>query len=133
MSNKNTDLIAPLVEAANAIVKVMRDTAKELDQSVGEVRIPIIVGGTGMRVTIEHGPRTAASNAIEVAQREAGGEPAMRLDDAIRIAADLLSCDAMELKAAHTIDGEWPPGEEAVRDHHDEMLRVVHALNRGTR
>ena len=130
MNQQEHDLITPLVEAANAVVEGARKAASQVGQSISDLRVPIIVGGTDLRIIVEAGPKTAAANAVEIAVAKAGGKPTMRRDDAVRAAADIISVMATELKAAHTLRGEW--GTDIVaKMSHDEMLTVVDALNRG--
>lgn len=130
MNQSNHDLVTPLVEAANAIVEAARGSAASVGQSISDLRVPIIVGGTDLRIVIDAGPKTAAANATEIALAKAGGRPKLRREDAVRAAADIISVMATELKAAHALRGEWGSDIDAKMSH-DEMLQVVDALNRG--
>ena len=127
---QDQDLITPIVEAANAIVERARKAAADVGQPISDLRIPIVVGQTDLRVVIDAGPKTAAATATEIALAQAGGRPKLRREDAIRAAADIISVMAAELKAAHSLRGEWGSDIDAKMSH-DEMLAVVDGLNRG--
>jgi hypothetical protein len=64
-----------LYTAAKQIVDGTRDVFQKQGQDAREVRLPILMHGTDMRVTIEAGPTIAARNAIEHAQMSASGKP----------------------------------------------------------
>lgn len=64
-----------LYEAAKEIVDGTRKVFIEQGQDAREVRLPILMHGTDMRVTIQAGPNVAARNAIEHAQMKASDNP----------------------------------------------------------
>jgi hypothetical protein len=74
MENKAKGPVADLYKAAREIADktaaVMREHGK-----VSDVRIPVLMRGTDLRVTIESGPTIAARNAIEHAQMQATDRP----------------------------------------------------------
>lgn len=67
--------IEVLYTAAKEIVDGTRRVFAEQGHDGREIRLPILMHGTDMRVTIEAGPRIAARNVIEHAQMEATGRP----------------------------------------------------------
>lgn len=125
------DLIAPLVLAAEAIVLSVREVAVSTGQPISDLRIPIVVGKSDLRIIIESGPKIAASNAVDMAQMVAGGTPRMSREDAVQAAADIIAVIASELQQAHSRYGVWPNGETAAKASHDEMLAVVAGLKGG--
>lgn len=127
----NHDLITPLVEAATTIVAATRKAAEDAGQPISDLRIPIVVGKSDLRIVIESGPKIAATNAVAMAQIGSGSTPGMSRDDAIQAASDIISVIATELRQAHSRYGEWPNGESEAKQSHDEMLAVVAALKGG--
>jgi hypothetical protein len=49
------------------------------------------------------------------------------MQKAIKRAAEMLDCDAEELKACHTLAGNWS-GEDAAKADYDERKKVAKAL-----
>lgn len=102
--------IAVLYTAADQIVTETRKVFELQGRDARELRLPILMHGTDLRVTIEAGHKIAARNAIEHAQMQASGqpvEPIVDMDKSIREARALLDLFAAELIAQHrTI----PPG-----------------------
>jgi len=127
----NKDMIQPLVDAASAIVKAVREAGETTSQTIGDLRIPIVLGGSDLRIVIESGPRTAAANAVNMAHQKAGGDPRLSRDDAVQLAADIIAVIATELKEAHSRYGVWPAGNEGAKASYDEMLTVVASLKGG--
>ena len=68
--------IAVLYTAADEIVRGTREVFTKQGHDAREIRLPILIHGTDMRITIESGPKIAARNAIENAQMSASGKPA---------------------------------------------------------
>jgi hypothetical protein len=67
--------IAVLYTAAKEIIDGTRAVFEKQGKDARELRIPILMHGTDLRVTIESGPQIAARNAIENAQMQASGKP----------------------------------------------------------
>lgn len=96
--------IAVLYAAANQIVTETRKVFENNGYDGREIRLPILMQGTDMRVTIEAGPKIAARNAIEHAQMQASGkpiEPTVDMCKAINEAKALLGIYAADLIAQH--------------------------------
>lgn len=72
----NDSPVALIYTAAKEIIDGTRRVLDEHDRDATEIRIPIIMHGTDMRVTIEAGPKVAARNLIEQAQVKASIMPA---------------------------------------------------------
>jgi hypothetical protein len=72
--------VEALYTAARSIVDNTRKVFSEHGKDATELRVPILMHGTDMRVTIEAGPKVAARNAIEEAQSKASGKPEPRVD-----------------------------------------------------
>jgi|GEM_PF-4454444 hypothetical protein len=68
--------IEALYVAAREIVDGTRGVFEKSGKDAREIRLPILMHGTDMRVTIEAGPKIAARNAIEEAKMKATGQPA---------------------------------------------------------
>ena len=96
--------IAVLYEAARQIVDGTRGVFEKQGKDAREIRLPILIHGTGMRITIEDGPKIAARNAIEEAQSKVTGrpvEPTVDMSRALQDAQRLLGMFASDLAAAH--------------------------------
>jgi hypothetical protein len=101
--------IEVLYKAAKEIVDGTRKVFRDSGKNAEEVRLPILIGGTDMRVTIEAGPKIAARNAIEQAQVKASGNPAPSVDaiHALNEAKALLAQYASDIKDSNTVGGQW--------------------------
>lgn len=91
--------IEALYVAARSIVDNTRKVFTEHGKDASELRLPILMHGTDMRVTIEAGPKIAARNAIEEAQCKASGKPEPRVDmtEVINEAKALIASYASEV------------------------------------
>lgn len=67
--------IEQLYLSAKDIVQGYRKTLREHGFDGSEVRIPVLVSGTDMRIMIMAGPSIAARNVTEGARMNASGEP----------------------------------------------------------
>lgn len=97
--------IAVLYSAASRIVAETRKVFENNGQDAREIRLPILMHGTDLRVTIEAGPKIAARNAIEHAQMQASGKPVkptVDMDKVIDEARALLAQYASEIKVSRT-------------------------------
>jgi hypothetical protein len=74
MATKSQSPVADLYKAARTIADKTAAVMRE-HGNVGDVRIPVLMQGTDLRVTIESGPTIAARNAIEHAQMQAADRP----------------------------------------------------------
>jgi len=117
--------VEALYLAASNIVAGMRKASDQSSVDAREVRIPILMHGTDMRVTIEAGPKIAARNAIEHAQMKASGEPVVHMSRTLDEARALLSQYADEIRATETIGGEWPTSSHDEKQLHDRILTAV--------
>lgn len=106
--------VAALYQAAKEIVDGTRKVFEQQGHDAREVRLPILMHGTDMRVTIEAGPKIAARNAVEHAQMQASGKPAEPTVDvsaALQEAQMLLGLFAADLAAENrrheTGTGAW--------------------------
>lgn len=123
--------IAVLYTAAKEIVDSTRGVFAKQGKDARELRLPILMHGTDMRVTIEAGPQVAARNAIEEAQMKVTGkpvEPSVDMTRALYEAKALLATDAASLRAAHTINGEWPETEADAKASYDRYIAAIHGL-----
>jgi len=106
--------IAVLYSAASRIVAETRKVFENNGQDAREIRLPILMHGTDLRVTIEAGPKIAARNAIEHAQMQASGkpvEPTVDMDKVIDEARALLAQYASEIKDSRTyLQEHWDQG-----------------------
>ena len=106
--------IAVLYAAASRIVAETRKVFENNGQDAREIRLPILMHGTDLRVTIEAGPKIAARNAIEHAQMQASGkpvEPTVDMDKVIDEARALLAQYASEIKDSRTyLQEHWDQG-----------------------
>ncbi len=84
--------IAVLYTAADEIVRGTREVFTRHGRDAREIRLPILIHGTDMRITIESGPKIAARNAIENAQMQASGKP---VEPTIDMTAVLKEADAL--------------------------------------
>lgn len=84
--------IERLYLAAREIVDGTRGVISREGRDAREVRIPILIHGTAMRITLEDGPAVAARNAIENAQMQASGKP---VEPTIDMTAVLKEADAL--------------------------------------
>jgi len=124
--------VAVLYTAAKEIVDGTRKVFTENGQDARELRLPILIHGTDMRITIEAGPKVAARNAIEEAQSKATGKPVEPTVDMTRVlneARTLLGNDAEALKHAHTINSEWCGSEPEARAAYERYLAAIRGLN----
>lgn len=123
--------IPALYKAAREIVDNTRSVFEKSGQDAREIRLPILMHGTDLRVTIEAGPSVAARNAIEHAQMQATGkpvEPAIDMTRAIKEARALLAQYASEIKDTETVAGQWPDAAAAERRLHDRCMAAVDGL-----
>lgn len=127
--------IHALYLAADEIVRRTRQVMAEQKQPAGEIRLPIMMQGTDMRVTVEAGPRTAARNALEKAQLQASDGTARMLNppDILADAQALLQQYARSLAASYQVDGQWPadpadPDADAARRDHARCLATARDL-----
>lgn len=106
--------IAVLYSAASRIVAETRKVFENNGQDAREIRLPILMHGTDLRVTIEAGPKIAARNAIEHAQMQASGkpvEPTVDMGKVIDEARTLLAQYASEIKVSRTyLQEHWDQG-----------------------
>lgn len=118
--------IRRLHDAAQDIVQGFRNVSADVyktPQHNAEVRIPVLMQGTDMRVTIEAGPSVVMRNAVENAAMKASDKPYLAAgDEAKQEAVAVLAVYASEIKAA-SFDGEWMDAED---ERH--FVRVVAAM-----
>ena len=120
-----------LFEAASDIVQ---GTRKVMAESTGkphhnaEVRIPILISGTDMRVTVEAGPSVAMRNAVEDAAMKASDKPYVAAGaEAKSEAVALLAIYASEIKSAgQCADGKWMDAED--ERHFGRVVSTMKAL-----
>lgn len=117
-----------LFEAASDIVQGSRQAMTETlgkPHHHAEVRIPILMGGTDMRVTVEAGPSVAMRNAVEGAAMKASDKPYIAPgSEARNEAVTLLAIYASEIKdSGQCADGKWMDAED---ERH--FVRVVAAM-----
>lgn len=124
--------IAILYTAAKEIVDGTRRVFSEQGQDAREIRLPILMQGTDMRVTIEAGPKIAARNAVEHAQMQASGkpvEPIVSVRKTIEEVRFLLGIYASEIKDSRKFDEEdWEKGCQD-RKTFDRILAALGALH----
>lgn len=124
--------IAALYNAAKEIVDGTRKVFEQQGQDARELRLPILMHGTDMRVTIEAGPKTAARNAVEHAQMQASGkpvEPTINIGKTIAETIELLNQEAGFVKESHTFaDGKWDVEEGQAKAFHDRCLDLAARL-----
>jgi hypothetical protein len=93
--------IEALYVAAKSIVDNTRKVFSDHGEDATELRLPILMHGADMRVTIEAGPKVAARNAIEEAQCKASGSgdlgPRLDMTAVINEAKALLASYAAEV------------------------------------
>lgn len=108
--------IRRLHDAARDIVDGARTASADVykkPQHNSEVRIPILMQGTDMRVTVEAGPGVAMRNAIEHAAMKASDKPFIASgEEARQEAVAVLAIYASEIKAASFEGGEWMDAED---------------------
>lgn len=118
--------IRRLHDAAQDIVQGFRNVSADVyktPQHNAEVRIPVLMQGTDMRVTIEAGPSVVMRNADENAAMKASDKPYLAAgEEAKQEAVAVLAVYASEIKAA-SFDGEWMDAED---ERH--FVRVVAAM-----
>lgn len=118
--------IRRLHDAAQDIVQGFRNVSADVyktPQHNAEVRIPVLMQGTDMRVTIEAGPSVVMRNAVENAAMKASDKPYLDAgEEAKQEAVAVLAVYASEIKAA-SFDGEWMDAED---ERH--FVRVVAAM-----
>lgn len=118
--------IRRLHDAAQDIVQGFRNVSADVyktPQHNAEVRIPVLMQGTDMRVTIEAGPSVVMRNAVENAAMKASDKPYLAAgEEAKQEAVAVLAVYASEIKAA-SFDGEWMDAED---ERH--FVRVVAAM-----
>lgn len=130
-----SNAIARLHDVAIEIVAKTRQVFASQGQDARELRLPILMHGTDMRVTIESGPRIAARNAIEHAQMQAGGEPetSAPMGHALREAQSLLGMYADTLaqqqRAAAPGSVEWRSAKDCAQRCAD-TARALHDVER---
>lgn len=120
-----------LYRAAVEIVDGTRKVFAQQGHDPREVRLPILMRGTDMRVTIEAGPAVAARNAVEHAQMQASGKPAEPVVDMSRVlrdAAAIIKQSADETRGAHTINGRWRVNEAEAREYCERCDAIVAGL-----
>ena len=120
-----------LYRAAVEIVDGTRKVFAQQGHDPREVRLPILMHGTDMRVTIEAGPAVAARNAVEHAQMQASGkpaEPAVDMSRVLRDAAAIIKQSADETRGAHTINGRWRVNEAEAREYCERCDAIVAGL-----
>jgi hypothetical protein len=127
------DLVSKLVNTAAEMVDGARSALRDTGHPSPEAQqlyIPVIVGKSNLKVTIESGPLTEAANAILSAQVKSRQHPSMSREDAIHKAAHCLLREAALLKETHTIpsDPENWRGDEDAKDNHDEMIAIAKRL-----
>lgn len=122
-----------LYTAAKEIVDGTRQVFERQGQDAREIRLPILMHGTDMRVTIEAGPKVAARNAIEHAQMEASGkpvEPTIDMGKTLQEAQMLLGLYATDLEAEHQ---KLAPGGGAdwhrTKDYKARCIAAMQALH----
>ena len=120
MTTKTKSPAGPIADLYTAACKIVEGTRKvftEHGKDARELRLPILMHGTDMRVTIEAGPKIAARNAIEHAQMEASGKP-VEPTTYVDVTAPYEKKQAM--LAAHASQREW------LRAHHgmDEYVEI---------
>ena len=125
--------IAVLYSAANQIVAGTRKAFESQGKDARELRLPILMHGTDMRVTIEAGPKVAARNAIEHAQMQASGkpvEPTVDMSKIIQQAQSLLGMFAADLIDRHRQSNPNPGSAEwnRARDDATRCLDTVEGL-----
>lgn len=124
--------IAVLYSAAKEIVDGTRQVFTRQGQDAQEIRLPILIHGTGMRITIEDGPRVAARNAIEEAQSKVTGKPVKPTVDVTKVldeARYLLGVYAVEIKDSRRFDqAAWDAGCQDQKTH-DRILAALVGLN----
>lgn len=123
--------IAVLYEAALQIVEGTRAAFEEQGKDAREIRLPILIHGTGMRIIIEDGPRVAAKNAIEEAQCKANGrpvEPTIDMSRALQDAQMLLCMFASDLGAAHRASERGSERWNATKDEAARCMATAKAL-----
>lgn len=120
-----------LFEAASDIVHGTRNVMHE---STGkphhhaEVHIPILFGGTDMRVTVEAGPSVAMRNAVENAAMQASDKPYIAPGAKAKSeAVALLATYASEIKdAGQCLEGKWMDAED--ERHFGRVVAAMKAL-----
>ena len=100
----DTSPIAVLYRAAQQIVDGTRAVFAKQGKDATELRLPILIHDSDMRITIEAGPRIAARNAIENARMQASGKP---VEPPLDMTRALRDARALLLSAtAHTPDAQ---------------------------
>lgn len=114
--------IERLYLAADEIVSKTRAAFRDAGQSSPEIRLPILIHGTDMRITIQAGPQIAARNAIERAQMQASGkpvEPMVDMSRTLQTAKALLGIMAADAEAkrrsADQGSQEWHQGNDEAK------------------
>ena len=123
-------LIATLYRTAREIVDKTRGVFAAQGQDAREIRLPVLMQGADLRVTIEAGPKIAARNAIEHAQMQASDRPVAPVDmsHALAEAKALLAQYASEIKDTETVAGQWPEGSQTERRLFGRCMATVQAL-----
>lgn len=121
-----------LYEAALEIVQGTRGVFERSGKDAREIRVPILIHGTDMRITIEAGPKIAARNAIEHAQMEASGKPAapmVEMSKTVTNAQSLMHRAAQQIADICTDNrGEWLPQFADERTLHDQLRTTAEQL-----
>lgn len=104
--------IERLYEAAQEIVSTTRKAFAEHGNHSPEIRLPILMHGTDMRVAIAAGPKIAARNAIELEQMKVTGKPVEPVVD-----IDQCLMDARALIEKYSVSLEEGEDASKQRDH----------------
>lgn len=123
--------IAVLYGAAKEIIDGTRKVFEQQGQDARELRVPILIQGTDMRITIEAGPKIAARNAIEEAQSKATGrpvEPTVDMTRALQDAQRLLGMFASDLMAAHRAADDGSEQWQQTKDEAARCMKTAQAL-----
>ena len=124
--------VAVLYTAAQEIVDGTRKVFTQNGQDARELRLPILIHGTDMRITIQAGPKIAARNAIEEAQSKATGkpvEPTVDMTKVLNEARYLLGIYASEIKDSRTYkQADWDAGCQD-RKTYDRIQAALAGLN----
>lgn len=111
---------SPIARLYKIVVEIVDGTRKAMIESGAakagtpfDLRLPILMQGTDLRVIIEAGPSTAVRNAIEYAQMNATSEPVTSdLDTALQEACHLLAKYASEIKRGGMSGDQWDNDED---------------------
>jgi hypothetical protein len=115
VTGKDPRKTGPIARLYDIVVEIVDGTRKAMVQSGAakkgqpiDIRLPILMAGTDLRVIIEAGPSTAVRNAIEHAQMNATEKPVTNdLDEAAREACALLAEYASEVQRGGMAGDQW--------------------------